>query len=81
MRIGAADFVSKPFELEEIQLIFIKANQLRKNQRLILHDTEKRKLQTNNLFFRGCYEEDLRQLTKITEVDNETTDLPTSPAN
>ena len=24
MRIGAADFVSKPFELEEIQLIFIK---------------------------------------------------------
>ena len=45
MRIGAADFVSKPFELEEIQLIFIKANQLRKNQRLILHDTEKRKLQ------------------------------------
>ena len=70
MRIGAADFVSKPFELEEIELIFIKANQLRKNQRLILHDTEKRKLQTNNLFFRGCYEEDLRQLTKITEVDN-----------
>ena len=51
MRIGAADFVSKPFELEEIELIFIKANQLRKNQRLILHDTEKRKLQTNNLFF------------------------------
>ena len=34
MRIGAADFVSKPFELQEIELIFIKANQLRKNQRI-----------------------------------------------
>ena len=69
MRLGAADYLSKPFDTEEISILLLKAEQQRKNQRLIQHSLEKRRQKTANLYFEGSFAEDLAQLTKITEVD------------
>ena len=41
MRLGAADYLSKPFDTEEISILLLKAEQQRKNQRLIQHSLEK----------------------------------------
>ena len=77
MRLGAADYLSKPFDTEEISILLLKAEQQRKNQRLIQHSLEKRRQKTANLYFEGSFAEDLAQLTKITEVDQRlATDLP-----
>lgn len=77
MRLGAVDYLSKPFEIDEIPLLFLKCDRQRKNQRFIQHTFEKRKQKTANLFFKGSFKEDLQQLTKITEVDQRLqTNLP-----
>ena len=77
MRLGASDYLSKPFDVEEIPLLFLKAEKNRKNQRLIQHSLEKRREKTANLYFDGSFADDLVQLTKITEVDQRlSSDLP-----
>ena len=43
MQLGASDYLSKPFDIEEIPLLFLKAEKDRKNQRLIQHSLEKRR--------------------------------------
>ena len=43
MRLGASDYLSKPFDIEEISILLLKAEQQRKNQRLIQHSLEKRR--------------------------------------
>ena len=42
MRLGASDYLSKPFDVEEIP-IPVKSRAERKNQRLIQHSLEKRR--------------------------------------
>ena len=77
MRLGASDYLSKPFDIEEIPLLFLKAEKDRKNQRLIQHSLEKRREKTANLYFEGSFASDLKQLTKVTDVDKRlVTDLP-----
>lgn len=69
MQLGAVDYLSKPFEMDEIPFLFLKCDKQRKNQRLLQHDSERRKRKTAGLFFEGAFKEDLHQLTKITDVD------------
>ena len=77
MRLGATDYLSKPFDIEEIPIILIKSEKQRKNQRLIQHSLEKRRQKTSNLYFEGSFANDLKQLTKVTDVDQRlTTGLP-----
>ena len=77
MRLGATDYLSKPFDIEEIPIILIKSEKQRKNQRLIQHSLEKRRQKTSNLYFEGSFASDLKQLTKVTDVDQRlTTGLP-----
>lgn len=77
MRLGASDYLSKPFDIEEIPLLFLKSEKDRKNQRLIQHSLEKRREKTANLYFEGSFADDLMQLRKVTEVDQRlATDLP-----
>ena len=40
IRLGAADYLNKPFDLDELQLIFANADSLRKSTRLIQHQKE-----------------------------------------
>ena len=70
IKLGASDYLSKPFDIDEIPLLFLKSDKARKNQRLIQHGTEQRKQKSSNLFFEGIFFEDFKQLTKITEVDH-----------
>ncbi|MBD36749.1 MAG: DNA-binding response regulator [Opitutae bacterium] len=77
MRLGATDYLSKPFDVEEIPLLFLKSEKQRKNQRLVQHSLEKRRKKTANLYFEGSFADDLEQLSKVTEVDQRlTNDLP-----
>ena len=77
MRLGASDYLSKPFDIEEIPLLFLKAEKNRNNQRLIQHSLEKRREKTANLYFEGSFGDDLMQLRKVTEVDQRlATNLP-----
>ena len=77
MRLGAADYLSKPFDIEEISILLLKTEQQRKNQRLFQHNLEQRRQKTANLYFEGSFADDLLQLTKITEVDQRlSTGLP-----
>ena len=69
MRLGAADYLSKPFDIQEISLLLCRSEKQRKNQRLFQHDLEKSRQKTANLFFKGSFADDLAQLTKVTEVD------------
>ena len=77
MRLGATDYLSKPFDVEEIPLLFLKSEKQRKDQRLAQHSLEKRREKTANLYFEGSFANDLVQLRKVTEVDQRlTNDLP-----
>ena len=69
IRLGAVDYLNKPFDLEEIPFLFLKSEKQRKSERLIQHGTEQRKQKSSNLFFNGSFAEDLRQLKRIIEVD------------
>jgi DNA-binding NtrC family response regulator len=77
MRLGATDYLSKPFDVEEIPLLFLKSEKQRKNQRLGQHSLEKRRQKTANLYFAGSFADDLVELSKVTEVDQRlSNDLP-----
>ena len=69
IRLGAADYLNKPFDLDELRLIFANADSLRKSTRLIQHEKEQRKRKTDRLFFEGCFSEDQKNLEKILSVD------------
>ena len=66
---GAADYLTKPFDLDELPLVFSHADSRRKNFRLRVHEREKEKLKTANLFFEGNLAEDLGKLEKIIKAD------------
>jgi len=77
MRLGATDYLSKPFDVEEIPLLFLKSEKQRKDHRLAQHSLEKRRGKTANLYFEGSFADDLVQLRKVTEVDQRLiNDLP-----
>ena len=69
LQLGAADYLAKPFDLDELPLVFANANQRRKNARIRQHEKEQDKRKTQNLFFEGAFGADLTKLKKILEAD------------
>ena len=61
IRFGAADYLSKPFDVEELPLVFNQAQSNRKNKRLVEHVTKKNKERIEHLFFEGSFAADLRE--------------------
>ena len=70
IRLGAADYLSKPFDVEELPLVFQQAQANRKNKRLVEHVTKNTKKRAEHLFFQGSFGGDLQQLEKILSADN-----------
>ena len=69
LQLGAADYLAKPFDLDELPLVFANADQRRKNARIRQHEKEKERRQSQTLFFDGSFAEDLRKLEKILKAD------------
>jgi DNA-binding NtrC family response regulator len=69
LQLGAADYLAKPFDLDELPLVFANADQRRKNARIRQHEKEKERRQSQTLFFEGTFGEDLSKLEKILEAD------------
>ncbi|MBT3636753.1 MAG: sigma-54-dependent Fis family transcriptional regulator [Opitutae bacterium] len=69
LQLGAADYLAKPFDLDELPLVFANADQRRKNARIRQHEKEKERRESQTLFFEGTFREDLSKLKKILEAD------------
>ncbi len=69
IQLGASDYLSKPFDLDELPYVFAKADNRRKNVRLRQHNQEQEKKKADDLFFEGSFAQDLEKLKKILEAD------------
>jgi two-component system response regulator AtoC len=69
IQLGASDYLSKPFDLNELPYVFAQADNRRKNIRLSQHNREQEKKKTDDLFFEGAFAQDLEKLKKILEAD------------
>lgn len=69
IQLGVADYLTKPFDLEELPLIFSHADHRRKNVRIRQHVLDKERRKTESLFFEGELAEDLNLLNRILEAD------------
>jgi DNA-binding NtrC family response regulator len=70
IRLGAADYLSKPFDLDELPVVLQQAQASLKSKRLNEHVVKKRKEKSDSLFFEGSFSEDLGQLKKVLAADN-----------
>jgi DNA-binding NtrC family response regulator len=69
IRLGAADYLSKPFDLDELPVVLQQAQASLKSKRLNEHVVKKRKEKSDSLFFEGSFSEDLGQLKKVLAAD------------
>ena len=69
LQLGAADYLAKPFDLDELPLVFANADQRRKNARIRQHEKERDQRKSQNLFFESSFGADLSKLEKILEAD------------
>ena len=69
IQLGASDYLSKPFDLDELTHVFAQADNRRKNIRLSQHKREQEKKKSDDLFFEGAFAQDLEKLKKILEAD------------
>ena len=69
IQLGASDYLSKPFDLDELPHVFAQADNRRKNIRLSQHKREQEKKKSDDLFFEGAFAQDLEKLKKILEAD------------
>ncbi|MDG1326148.1 MAG: sigma-54 dependent transcriptional regulator [Opitutales bacterium] len=69
IQLGASDYLSKPFDLDELPYVFAQADSRRKSIRLRQHHREQEKKKTNDLFFNGVFAQDLEKMKKILEAD------------
>ena len=69
IRLGAADYLSKPFDLDELPVVLQQAQASLKSKRLNEHVVKKRKEKSDSLFFEGSFAEDLGQLKKVLAAD------------
>ena len=69
IRLGAADYLTKPFDLAELPLVFRNAENAQRRERRREHARESARKEHEGLFFEGAFAEDLSQLRKIIEAD------------
>ena len=69
IQLGASDYLSKPFDLDELAFVFAQADNRKKSIRLTQHNRAQEKKKTNDLFFGGSFANDLEQLEKILRAD------------
>src|SRR6056300_1109804 len=69
IRLGAADYLSKPFDLDELPVVLQQAQASLKSKRLSEHVAKERKEKSDSLFFEGSFAEDLAQLKKVLSAD------------
>ena len=70
LRLGASDYLAKPFDLEELPLVFSHADAHRRKKRISEHDRTEAKRKSEDLFFDGTFSKDLVMLEKILDADN-----------
>ena len=77
IRLGAADYLSKPFDLDELPVVLQQAQASLKSKRLNEYAVKERKEKSDSLFFEGSFAEDLDQLKKVLSADTRLqTNLP-----
>jgi two-component system response regulator AtoC len=77
IRLGAADYLSKPFDLDELPVVLQQAQASLKSKRLNEYAVKERKEKSDSLFFGGSFAEDLDQLKKVLSADTRLqTNLP-----
>ena len=69
MRLGAADYLTKPFDIAELPLVFRNAENAQRRERRREHARENARKERDGLFFEGSFAEDLVQLRQIVEAD------------
>ena len=69
IQLGASDYLSKPFDLDELAFVYAQADNRKKSIRLTQHNRAQEKKKTNDLFFGGSFANDLEQLEKILRAD------------
>ena len=69
MRLGAADYLTKPFDIAELPLVFRNAENARRRERRREHAKENARKARESLFFEGRFADDLAQLRRIVEAD------------
>ena len=70
MRLGAADYLAKPFDFEELPLVFRNAEAANRRERRREHIRESSRKAQNDLFFKESFAEDLVQLQRILDADS-----------
>ncbi len=73
IRLGASDYLTKPFELDELTLVFVQALSRSRSRRATEHLSEQTKRKSENLFFKGSFIEDLDSLKKVLSADKRLT--------
>ena len=68
LQLGAADYLAKPFDLDELPLVFANADH-DKNARIRQHEKERDQRKAKTFFFESSFAEDLSKLEKILEAD------------
>lgn len=69
IRLGAADYLTKPFDFAELPLVFRNAENAQRRERRREHARENARKEHEGLFFEGSFADDLTQLRKIIEAD------------
>jgi two-component system response regulator AtoC len=69
IRLGAADYLCKPFDLDELALVFQHARAQIQNRRLKEHFKNEVKEKSSNLFFENSFAQDLSRLQNILSAD------------